>query len=175
MVKPIGAAPSNEAPSPDRRRLEQRTKDFHLAVLDIDSFKRINDQFGHPYGDEVLVLLARLMGECFRDNDVTFRFGGEEFLVILPNTDLQDAEIVLERFRAKVEAFHFSQVGCVTVSIGFTKLLAGDSGPAAFGRADQALYVAKQSGRNQVQCYELLVAKGALASAVGHEQDVEMF
>ena len=176
IVKPMNAmSGSGDLPEPDRRRPELKPKALHLAVMDIDFFKRINDQFGHPYGDEVLVLLARLMGECFRESDVTFRFGGEEFLVILSNTDLQDAEIVLERFRAKVESFSFSQVGRVTVSIGFTKLLPGDSGSAAFGRADQALYVAKHSGRNQVQSYELLIANGTLVSAAGHEQDVEMF
>ena len=174
VVKPITAL-AGQTPKLDRRRDATMPIRCHLAVLDIDFFKRINDEFGHPYGDEVLVLLARLMGESFRENDVTFRFGGEEFLVILSNTDLQGAEMVLERFRAKVEAFHFSQVGRVTVSIGFTLLLPGDSGPGAFGRADQALYIAKHSGRNQVQSYELLVASGALISAAGHEQEVELF
>jgi diguanylate cyclase (GGDEF)-like protein len=166
---------TSKAPAPERRRAEYVSTNVHLAVIDIDFFKRINDQFGHPYGDEVLVLLARLMGECFRESDVIFRFGGEEFLVILPNTDFQDAEMALERFREQVEAFYFSQVGRVTVSIGFTTLLTDDSGPAAFGRADQALYVAKHSGRNQVQWYELLVANGTLVSATKNEQDVEMF
>lgn len=176
VIKPVSSmSVIDQLPEPERRRTVTKPIKFHLAVLDIDFFKRINDQFGHPYGDEVLVLLARLMGECFRDSDVTFRFGGEEFLVILSNTDLQGAEVVLERFRAKVEAFHFSQVGRVTVSIGFTLLLPGDSGPAAFGRADQALYIAKHSGRNQVQSYELLVASGRLVSSAGHEQEVELF
>lgn len=162
----LGDAPSK------RRRVVAR---FHLAVIDIDFFKRINDQFGHPYGDEVLVLLARLIVECFRDTDWLFRFGGEEFLVILPDTDPAEAEAALERFRAEVAAFRFSQLDRVTVSIGFTEILAGDTGADAFGRADRALYVAKHRGRNQVQCYEWLVAHGALASAAGNEQEVELF
>jgi diguanylate cyclase (GGDEF)-like protein len=159
----------------DRGRHESPPIRIHLAVIDIDFFKRINDSFGHPYGDEVLVLLARLMSQSFRDTDLVFRFGGEEFLVMLPNTDFAAAERALERFRMEIENFHFSQVGRVTVSIGFTSLRAGDTGPNAFGRADQALYVAKHGGRNQVQCYELLIANGSLVSTAAKEQEVEMF
>jgi len=161
--------------SAEKRRQAGTAAQAHLAVIDIDFFKRINDEFGHPYGDEVLVLLARIMGDCFREHDRLFRFGGEEFLVVLPETDLHRAERALERFRESVETFNFSQVGRVTVSIGFTALQAGDSGPDAFGRADQALYVAKHRGRNQVQCHEMLIDNGSLVSAVGHDQDVELF
>jgi diguanylate cyclase (GGDEF)-like protein len=159
----------------ERRRLSGDAVRAHLAIVDIDFFKRINDQFGHPYGDEVLVLLARLMDRCFRDSDRLFRFGGEEFLVILRGADLLGAELAFERFRAAVEAFDFPQVGRVTVSVGFTTLLAGDAGSSAFGRADDALYVAKRRGRNQVQCYELLIADGVLTPRKARHQDVEMF
>ncbi len=164
ILSPLGQAEHEAAPVR-----------IHLAVIDIDFFKRINDQFGHPYGDEVLVLLARLMSQSFRDTDLVFRFGGEEFLVILPNTDLAAAERALERLRAEVENFIFSQVGRVTISIGFSALREGDTGPDAFGRADQALYVAKHGGRNQVQCYELLIASGSLVSAAAKEQEMELF
>jgi len=165
----------NEIPLLDRRNPKSGATRAYLTVIDIDFFKRINDQFGHPYGDEVLVLLARLMGQCFRDTDRMFRFGGEEFLVILPDTDLAGAELAVERFRAAVESFTFSQVGRVTVSIGLTVILEGDTGPNAFGRADQALYIAKHRGRNQMQCYERLIADGALMAAAANAQDVEMF
>jgi diguanylate cyclase (GGDEF)-like protein len=159
----------------ERRQPSTGRSQTHLAVIDIDFFKRVNDQFGHPYGDEVLVLLARLMSQCFRDTDRLFRFGGEEFLVILPGADLPEAELALERFRAMVEAFHFPQVGRVTVSIGFTAIGAGDTGSNVFGRADEALYVAKQSGRNRVLCYELLVAEGILSLKQVVDQNIEMF
>lgn len=170
--KPAGG---NKILVPERRHPESAAPRAHLAVIDIDFFKRINDKFGHPYGDEVLVLLARLIGQCFRDTDRVFRFGGEEFLVILPDTDLAGAELAVERFREAVENFNFPQLGRVTVSIGMTAILAGDTGPNAFGRADQALYIAKHRGRNQIQSYEKLIADGSLISAAANEQEIEMF
>ena len=147
-----------------------------LAVADIDHFKRINDRFGHLYGDEVLVLMARLMRGSFRDTDRIFRFGGEEFVVALGSTEAEFAEQALERFRATVEAFEFPQVGRVTISIGYTRVVPGDVGANAFGRADEALYVAKQRGRNQVLCYECLAAQSAFdAKAPVEAAEIEMF
>jgi diguanylate cyclase (GGDEF)-like protein len=144
------------------------------AVIDIDFFKRINDEFGHLYGDEVLILMARLMERCFGDHDGLFRFGGEEFLVILTNTSLEQAWVVLEAFRNAVAAEVFPQISRVTVSIGFAAVRPGDNGAAAFGRADEALYVAKQRGRNQAQCHEWLVLEGSLI-AEKKAGAVEMF
>lgn len=146
-----------------------------MAVADIDFFKRINDQFGHPYGDEVLVLLAGIMRGCFRDGDRLFRFGGEEFVIIVAGSDPEEAELALERFRAAVEDYPFPQVGRVTVSIGLTAIRPGDTGADAFGRADAALYIAKQRGRNQVRRHELLVAEGLLSNKDSEAQDIEMF
>jgi diguanylate cyclase (GGDEF)-like protein len=146
-----------------------------LAVLDIDFFKRINDRFGHLYGDEVLILLAQLMRSSFREADRLFRCGGEEFVVILAPTEASFAESVLERFRMIVEAADFPQVGRVTVSIGYTAVTPRDNGLTAFGRADEALYVAKRQGRNQVQCYEHLITDGVLQDRTLVSADVEMF
>lgn len=146
-----------------------------LAVADIDFFKRINDRFGHLYGDEVLVLLARLMRNLFRESDRVFRFGGEEFVVILAPTEVHFAAEILERCRKAVEDFDFPQVGRVTISIGYTAIAPSDGGPDAFGRADEALYVAKQEGRNQVQCYEQLVAEGMLSRRVKQTGEIEFF
>jgi diguanylate cyclase (GGDEF)-like protein len=165
----------NDFASIEQRRPPSHEARAHLGVVDIDFFKRVNDQFGHPYGDEVLVLLARLMLRCFRDTDRLYRFGGEEFLVILPGTTPHEAELALGRFRAAVEAFDFPQVKHVTVSIGYTVVLTGDTGANAFGRADEALYVAKQSGRNQIRSYETLVYEGVLTSKPVAAQDVELF
>jgi diguanylate cyclase (GGDEF)-like protein len=147
----------------------------HIGVADIDFFKRINDTFGHPYGDEVLVLFSSLMRQTFRENDRLFRFGGEEFVILMSNCELDDALLAFERFRAAVEGYAFPQVGRVTVSLGVATLRPQDTGSSAFGRADQALYVAKREGRNRVLRYEAVrqpTAPGALATAA---EEVELF
>ena len=147
----------------------------HIAVADIDFFKRINDQFGHPYGDEVLVILAGIMRDCFRDDDRLFRFGGEEFVVILSGISADQAELALQKFRRAVEHYRFPQVGHVTISIGMTTIRPGDTGADAFGRADEALYVVKHGGRNQVRRYEFLIAEGVLTARSVVAQDIEVF
>ncbi len=147
----------------------------HLAVADIDFFKQVNDRFGHPYGDEVLVLFAGLMRASFRETDKLFRFGGEEFVVLMANCSLDDALAAFERFRASVAAYNFPQVGQVTVSIGVTSLRLHDNGSAAFGRADQALYAAKRRGRNRVLLYEALQESSALESLRKPSTEVELF
>ena len=145
-----------------------------LAVMDIDHFKRINDEFGHLYGDEVLLLLSRIMKRVFRQADRLFRFGGEEFIVVLDRTDLESAKHVLERFRAAIESYHFPQVGRVTISIGFVRLDKAEGTSSIVGRADQALYYAKDNGRNMVCFYEDLISEGQLA-AEHYSDDVELF
>ncbi len=145
-----------------------------LAVLDIDHFKRVNDKFGHLYGDEVLILLARQMRLIFRQTDKLFRFGGEEFVVVLDRTTLANARQVLERFRSAVEHYHFPQVGKITISVGFVRLDKNDVPSSIVGRADQALYYAKHHGRNQVCFYEDLLAAGKL-SGEHFSNDIQMF
>jgi diguanylate cyclase (GGDEF)-like protein len=146
-----------------------------IAVADVDFFKRINDQFGHPYGDEVLILMARIMRDCFPGQDQLFRFGGEEFLALQSFAHMDEARDVLEAWRATVEATNFPQVGRVTISIGYTVIHPADTGAAAFGRADEALYVAKQTGRNQVLRYEQLVAEGRLTETKLEGGALELF
>ena len=157
-----------------RRSDDRWSAQAHLGVADIDFFKQINDRFGHPYGDEVLVLFAGLMRDTFRESDKLFRFGGEEFLILMANCSLDDALIAFERFRAAVAAFNFPQVGQVTVSIGMTSLQLHDTGSAAFGRADQALYVAKRSGRNRVLRAEALRSSTTLETK-REAPEVELF
>jgi diguanylate cyclase (GGDEF)-like protein len=149
------------------------TQDY-LAVLDIDHFKRINDGFGHLFGDEVLVLLASLMRKSFRDEDLLFRFGGEEFVVILLAHSAEDARNALERFRSLVASHRFPQIERITMSIGMSRIRPGDVPSTVVGRADQALYYAKEQGRNQVREYEVLAESGALQQPV-ESQDVELF
>ena len=146
-----------------------------IAVVDVDFFKRVNDQFGHTYGDEVLILLARLMAECFAGIDGLFRFGGEEFLLVLPDTTQEEAWVALDCFRAAVAEAKFPQVVRVTVSVGFSMIQPGDSSAAAFGRADEALYLAKHSGRNRVKCYEELVLEVYLPGTKHSGGEMELF
>jgi diguanylate cyclase (GGDEF)-like protein len=147
---------------------------YCLAILDVDHFKRVNDRFGHLYGDEVLLLFARTMVEAFRGGDLLFRIGGEEFVVVLKDVDLNRALAVLERFRQTVETFPFPQVGQITASIGVSMITSGDLPSTVIDRADKALYYAKNNGRNQVSVYETLIAEKKLSAAVD-DSDVELF
>lgn len=156
------------------RRKQSEGLPHWLAMIDVDHFKRINDQFGHLYGDEVLLLLSHIMRRIFRQHDKLFRFGGEEFVVVLDRTTLENAKSVLERFRRTVEQYDFPQVGMVTVSIGLVRFDKPDVSTSIVGRADQALYYAKQNGRNQVHFYEDLIAAGKL-SGEHFSNDVQMF
>jgi diguanylate cyclase (GGDEF)-like protein len=146
-----------------------------LAILDIDHFKRVNDTYGHLIGDEVLLLLARLMRTNFRFHDQLYRFGGEEFVVLMRCDAVEQAHAALERLRERVEAYAFPQVGSITVSIGFSALLPNDTPSGAFGRADKAVYHAKEHGRNQVCSYQALVASGALVEQAAEDMDVDLF
>lgn len=154
---------SEEADQPEvERRQNDKEKQHWLAVLDIDHFKRVNDTFGHLYGDEVLILIANLMRSSFRPTDKLFRFGGEEFVILLRSTTKEDAHMIFERFRENVARYPFPQVGTVTISIGFAHIDPFEPAVGIIGRADQALYYAKSNGRNRICHYEDLVSSGAL-------------
>lgn len=140
----------------------EQPKHHFLAIFDIDHFKKVNDTYGHLIGDEVLLLFSQMMTSAFRETDPLFRFGGEEFVGVFACTYPQDIHLVLERFREKLAHFSFPQVGQVTVSIGCSKIMADSLPSAVIDQADEALYYAKNHGRNQVQYYEQLVAEGDL-------------
>jgi diguanylate cyclase (GGDEF)-like protein len=150
----------------ERRHTE--AKGQWLAVVDIDHFKRVNDQFGHLYGDEVLILVANLLRSSFRAQDRVFRFGGEEFVVLLRSTTLDHARRIFERFRSSVERHVFPQIGTVTVSIGFASIVQ-ESPVVILGHADRALYFAKANGRNRVCYYNELVQSGRLRSEISND------
>jgi diguanylate cyclase (GGDEF)-like protein len=145
-----------------------------LGVIDIDHFKRVNDGYGHLIGDEVLLLLSRLMRSSFRFQDPLYRFGGEEFVVLMRCAAGADATLAFERLRANVEAHTFPQVGRITISAGFTQLRPHDTPATAFDRADKAVYYAKQHGRNQVRHHAELLAQGLLADDA-RQSDIELF
>jgi diguanylate cyclase (GGDEF)-like protein len=160
---------------PQRRHSHPDARDHWLGVMDIDHFKSINDRFGHLIGDEVLILLSNLMRESFRVQDKLFRFGGEEFVALLRPAEFSHAMTTFERFRTQVESFEFPQVGKVTVSIGFTRIKLGDTPSLILDTADEALYWAKEHGRNQCHAYETLINAGHLQRAQPPQSDIELF
>jgi diguanylate cyclase (GGDEF)-like protein len=145
----------------DDRRHHTNIKSQWLAVVDIDHFKRVNDRFGHLYGDEVLILVANVLRSSFRSQDRVFRFGGEEFVILLRSTTLDDARMIFDRFRSNIEQHAFPQVGQITVSIGFAAITQ-ETPVVILGHADQALYHAKESGRNRVCYYDELINQGLI-------------
>lgn len=145
-----------------RSRRKDKDHTYWLGMLDIDHFKQVNDEHGHLIGDEVLVLFARLMRETFRYEDRLFRYGGEEFIVVLEGVSHESAFQALERFRLAVAAQPFPQGVHLTVSAGFAEILFGSLPSEVIDKADRALYFAKNAGRNQVCGYEDLVANGQL-------------
>jgi len=165
---------SAQAEAAEGRRASSKGQSYWLGVIDIDHFKNVNDTYGHLIGDEVLLLLSRLMRSSFRFHDRLYRFGGEEFVVLMRCGNEQDAALAFERLRSNAEHYVFPQVGHITVSVGFTEVKSTDTPSAAFERADKAVYYAKTHGRNQVRSHADLVARGELedGSKVG---DVELF
>jgi diguanylate cyclase (GGDEF)-like protein len=153
---------------PERRHHQGEEKQW-LAVVDVDHFKQVNDRFGHLYGDEVLILIANLLQSSVRAQDRVFRFGGEEFVVLLRSTTLENARKIIDRFRNNVETHVFPQLSQVTVSVGFTSVSACDSPVVTLGHADQALYYAKANGRNRACYYEELVAQGLLHTIAAND------
>jgi diguanylate cyclase (GGDEF)-like protein len=137
-----------------------------LAVLDIDHFKRINDELGHLGGDEVLRTFSRIAQQGVRGGDVFGRYGGEEFLLIFPATSLLPALNTCERIRAQVESHAWNGLlrARVTVSIGVTQYVMGESVLEFFSRADTAMYMAKEGGRNQVVVEEPVLRGDSLVS-----------
>jgi len=149
-------------PDGNERRQHSEEEKQWLAVVDVDHFKAVNDKFGHLYGDEVLILIANLLTSSFRAQDRVFRFGGEEFVVLLRSSTLANAKKIIDRFRRNVEEHDFPQVSQVTVSVGFVSISAYEAPVIILGRADQALYYAKSHGRNMACHYDELVSGGLL-------------
>lgn len=157
-------APRRAATAPPASERRQGGAPQHwLAVADVDHFKKVNDNFGHLFGDEVLIRVANVMRGVFRDSDRLFRFGGEEFVIMLQVAEQAQAIAAVERFREAIAAHEFPQVGHVTCSLGLTRISPSEVPSDVIGRADQALYFAKNNGRNRVCVYEALIAAGELA------------
>ena len=140
------------------KRANRYNNDLSIAIIDIDFFKKINDTYGHSCGDYVLKEVAYLMNKNFRQTDTLFRYGGEEFVVILTETPKETAHIPMERLRKLIEnhtfKFHNQEIK-VTISVGLNSKTDYTNASEMLDDADKALYNAKNSGRNKVEIYKL--------------------
>ncbi len=135
------------------KECKESNSEIYLLMFDIDNFKKINDTHGHDIGDKVIISLAKEVLRCTRKSDVVARWGGEEFLIILPDTSKKGAQILAEKIRANIAALHVKKIK-FTVSIGLTSFYCSKdkSIDDTIKRADDALYEAKETGKNKV-CY----------------------
>ncbi len=142
---------ANERLRLEFQQMKRNTAPYALMVMDIDFFKKVNDTYGHAAGDDVLRHVAQLLKTALRETDFVGRVGGEEFLVILPRTELEAAVLVAEKIRATVEGHPIEPVGRVSLSIGLVMAsLEQTSEEVAVNQADALLYKAKEGGRNRV-------------------------
>jgi diguanylate cyclase (GGDEF)-like protein len=130
-----------------------RYKEQHLSLLlvDIDYFKNVNDTYGHLVGDNILQEISKILTICSRDTDIVARWGGEEFVLMLPQTNIEQAFFVGEKLRATIEKHKFDDVKHITCSIGVGQFHQNEDKDTLFKRVDAALYKAKNSGRNKVE------------------------
>ncbi len=127
---------------------QRNNKPFVLMILDLDNFKQVNDRFGHQTGDHLLISFVTIVNQCLRGNDQLFRFGGDEFAIILEQDNLESAQVVTERLQQEILKSEINSVYKVGVSLGCTLWSKQDSSDTLFARADSALYEAKRAGKN---------------------------
>ncbi len=131
--------------------MQQSHNGLSIVLLDIDFFKRINDTYGHNIGDQVLIQVTHVLLRTLRNIDIVCRWGGEEFIILLPAASLANAFTIAEKLRISIETMEIDTVGSVTASFGVSKVLKGDEMRDVIDRADKALYLAKNNGRNCVK------------------------
>lgn len=150
LTKIYNRAKFNESLESEIYRAQRYGSKLSLIIVDADHFKSINDTFGHLAGDEVLKGIARILKENLRISDILARYGGEEFVILLPFTDTHTAQMIAQKLREKVRIENFPHGKTVTCSFGVAELLSEDTEKTLFKRADQALYEAKNGGRDRV-------------------------
>lgn len=135
---------------------QRYNRSLSVLFLDLDNFKNINDQYGHDVGDDVLRIFSKALSDAFRECDTTARFGGEEFICLLPETDINAAFDIADRFRKIVESLSISKPSHLqfTVSIGISTYEEGDNQDSLFRRCDEAVYTAKAAGKNNCKIYQ---------------------
>ena len=141
----------NEAISRTIYDLEKKSSNASLLMLDLDFFKNVNDTYGHQVGDEVLIKFTQTITENIRNNDIFARWGGEEFVLLLNNTDEETAYKVAQTLRERISQVDYKEARNITCSIGLSQFKEGDSTDYWLSRADKALYKAKENGRNRVE------------------------
>lgn len=151
LTQAFNRAKFNEIIKHEIERVKRYTHPLSMIMFDIDYFKNVNDQHGHSVGDYILKTLTRVVQENLRETDSLVRWGGEEFIVIAPETGPGRAEILAERIRSAVENFPFDIVGRITISLGVTQFRKHDTEDTFITRTDNALYTAKRSGRNRIE------------------------
>ena len=132
-------------------RVKRHNQPLSIIIFDIDHFKEVNDRYGHSAGDYVLKTIADIVRESIRKIDYFVRWGGEEFMIISSETNLNEASALAERIREIIESSTFQNVGKVTVSFGVTEFRENDTEDSLIKRADDAMYEAKKKGRNRVE------------------------
>jgi len=145
----------NDAIRREMTLAERQSNNLSLAFIDIDHFKAINDNYGHDCGDQALKSVAKCIKESIRSCDAAYRYGGEEFVVLLNSTDTQGAALLAERIRTTIEQHTLAygmEIIKLTASIGISSLHGNDTADSFIKRADNAMYQAKEKGRNQIAC-----------------------
>jgi len=131
---------------------------FCLLLFDIDNFKKFNDTYGHSVGDQILISTTQIVTAHIRDNDIFARWGGEEFVVLFSNTDIERAADLAERLRRAVENNNCGEAGKITISIGVAKYQRTETILTFINRADEKMYEAKKAGKNRVIVEDTLAA-----------------
>ena len=137
--------------SDEIERSARYERPLSFMMLDIDYFKRVNDAYGHDMGDNVLVLMADIVNQLIRKTDIFARLGGEEFAIIVPETEIEGSKALAEKIRKGIEDYNFNGAGKITLSIGVTEFKRNDTVDSFLKRADDALYICKDRGRNRVE------------------------
>lgn len=144
----------NDILASESARAVRHNKPFSLIIFDIDSFKMVNDTYGHMVGDEVLRGISTVAAQSIRESDTFARWGGEEFIILLPENGLEGAAIVAEKVRAAIAACDCGEPGYKTCSFGVAEFSAEEDTNSLINNADKALYFAKNNGKNQVVIYK---------------------
>jgi len=154
-IDPLTSIPNrrkfDEALQYELNRDSRYNRALSIIFCDLDNFKTINDEYGHKTGDDALREFASLISSHTRNTDIFARWGGEEFVLLLPETDINTAANIAEKLRTETENYRFSYIGNITASFGVTEFIQGDNEITFIKRADIALYSSKENGRNRIE------------------------
>jgi len=134
----------------EMQRASRYETSLSIIIIDIDFFKKVNDTYGHMAGDHILSTFASLIKENIRSTDMAFRYGGEEFVLLLPNTTVQDAKLLARKLRTVVNGYNFENPKSITCSFGISQYKPTETKESFFKKADDALYFVKNNGRNNI-------------------------